>query len=160
MAITKTQMKAGCGVVAIFGAGFCGGVFCLLYAISHIIPLAEGWKSEESKAFVLKHFRGALNLTPEQTEQLRPIVDEALEKRWQLRRDYLAESRRLLEEDYLPRVEAILDESQKEKAHRLMERWKRQQGGKLNPSTGAAESNSSPQATPNEPPTPPPAEKP
>ncbi|MCB1079049.1 MAG: hypothetical protein KDM64_14605 [Verrucomicrobiae bacterium] len=138
------KIKAGCGVVAVFGLGFLLGGLCLLFVILKIVPLSEGWKSDRSKEFVANHLANQLDLTDEQRVQLRPIVDEALERRWKLRRDYLMEDQRLLNEEYFPEVAALLTDKQKEKARKLLERWKRDQKFKIDPSKPDAGAISSP----------------
>lgn len=125
------KIKAGCGVLTVFGLGFTAGVISLLIFIVKVIPLSEGWKSEESKAFVTRRISNQLKLTEEQKREVRPIVDEALETRWNLRREYLLEDRRLLEEEFFPRIGALLDPKQKERGQRLLERWRKEQRFKL-----------------------------
>ena len=87
------KVKAGCGVITVFGLGFGAGVITLLILIVKEIPLSEGWKSDESKAFVTRQISNQLKLTEEQAAEVRPIVEEALEARWALRREYLLEDR-------------------------------------------------------------------
>lgn len=133
------KVKAGCGVLTVFALGFGAGVIALLILIVKVIPLSEGWKSDESKAFITRRISNQLKLTDTQREAVRPLVDEALEKRWALRRQYLLEDRRLLEEEFFPRVGALLDDSQKPRGQKLLERWRQEQRFKLE-SHDAAES--------------------
>ena len=128
---TSTKIKAGCGIVAVFGFGFVLGIVTLLVILVNVIPLSEGWKSEESKQFIADHFKKKLKLTPEQDAEFRPLVYELLERRWELRRDYLEKSRRLLEEEYLARAADILDADQRAQAGKMLARWKRDQSFKL-----------------------------
>lgn len=132
------KLKAGCGVLAVFTLGFFLGVLSLLILLGRVIPLSEGWKSDRSKAFVADHLANQLDLTEDQRARFRPLVDEALERRWQLRRDYLLEDQRLLEEEYFPRIEEWLTEPQKARAAEMLERWRKAQRFKLaNPGSGA-----------------------
>jgi hypothetical protein len=132
MAISN-KLKAGCGVSAVFGLGFFLGAFALLILIVRIVPLSEGWKSEESKRFIENHFAQKLKLSDEQREQFRPILEEALDQRWDLRRQYLLDSQKLLEEEYYPRISEILTEEQQAKAGKMLERWNRDQKFKIEP---------------------------
>lgn len=100
---TSTKFKAGCGILAVFIGGFVLGVISLLVLMGSVIPLAEGWRSEKSKEFVANHFNKQLKLTPEQDKEFRPLVYEALERRWELRRDYLVLSGGVMEKKYLER---------------------------------------------------------
>lgn len=128
---TSTKLKAGCGILAVFAVGFVLGVVSLILIIAGVIPLSEGWKSDESKDYIADHFRNQLKLTPEQDAEFRPLVHEVLERRWELRRGYLLESRRLMEEEYLPRAAKILNQEQQEKAGKMLARWKRDQSFKV-----------------------------
>lgn len=124
---TSTKFKAGCGILAVFIGGFLLGVISLLVLIGSIIPLAEDWKSEKSKAFIAEHFSKQLKLTPEQDEKFRPLVYEALERRWTLRREYLVESRKVMEDDYLERATEILTDEQLTKAKQMLAKWRKDQ---------------------------------
>lgn len=125
------KVKAGCGVFAVFGLGFVIGGFSLLFVIAKVVPLAEGWKSEQSKEFVAEHFANRLKLSDNQREAFRPIVYEALERRWELRREYLLKDLAMMEEEFLPKIDALLDESQRRDARKILERWRREHRGKL-----------------------------
>lgn len=125
------KLKAGCGVFAVFGLGFVLGAFSLLLLIVRTVPLSEGWKSEESKRFIENHFAHKLDLTDEQGERFRPLLDEALDRRWELRRQYLLESKKLLEDEYFPRVAEILTDEQKARSRKMLDRWNRDQEFKL-----------------------------
>lgn len=125
------KIKAGCGVFAVFGLGFVIGGFSLLFIIVKVVPLAEGWKTEQSKEFVAEHFANRLKLTDAQREEFRPIVYEALERRWALRREYLLKDLVMMEEEFLPKIDSLLDESQRQEARKILERWRRDHRGKL-----------------------------
>ncbi|MCB1063798.1 MAG: hypothetical protein KDN20_12850 [Verrucomicrobiae bacterium] len=125
------KIKAGCGVLTVFGLGFGIGVISLLFVIAKVVPLSEGWKSQESKEFVANHIANRLKLTEEQRVEVRPIVEEALESRWTLRREYLMEDRRLMEEVFLPKIDQLLTEEQRERARQMLERWRKDQRLKL-----------------------------
>ena len=119
------KFKAGCGVLTVFGLGFFLGALALLFFFVKLVPLAEGWKSEESKAFIAERFANQLGLDEAQRAQFEPIVREALERRWALRREYLLRDMAMVEDEFLPRVDPILDETQREKARKMLERWRR-----------------------------------
>ena len=122
--VTKTKLKAGCGVAAVFGAGVLCGAIALFLFLVRIIPLSEGWRDEESKAFVTQHLASQLNLTDEQIEQIKPIVSEVLDLRYQTRRTYvLADSE--LTGSGCEKVRPLLTETQKEKAKKEFETWKK-----------------------------------
>lgn len=125
------KIKAGCGVLTVFGLGFGIGVISLLFVIAKVVPLSEGWKSKESKEFVANHIANRLHLTDEQRVEIRPIVEDALESRWTLRREYLMEDRRLMEEVFLPKIDQLLTEEQRERARQMLERWHKDQRLKL-----------------------------
>lgn len=133
------KVKAGCGVLTVFGLGFGLGFLCLLFVLVRVIPLSEGWKSDRSRDFVADHLAKQLKLTDEQRAQFRPIVDEALERRWELRRDYLLEDQRLLEEVYFPKLGELLTEPQKDRAKTMLERWRKNQRFKIAPPETATE---------------------
>ena len=68
----KTKLKAGCGVVTILGLGYVLGFISLFILIVSIVPLAENWKSDESKKYAVDQLANQLKLTDEQREQIRP----------------------------------------------------------------------------------------
>lgn len=120
----KTKWKAGCGLGAVFGAGFLGGAVALFLLLMRIIPLSEGWRDDESKAFVTNHLANQLDLTPEQLEKVRPIVHAALDQRYARRQAYVKEDVALTGEG-LSEILPILTEPQQEKARRIFQRWKK-----------------------------------
>lgn len=119
------KIKAGCGVVTVFGLGFLAGAFSLLVLISKVVPLAENWKTEKSKQFIVEHFANQLKLDESQRAEFEPIVREGLERRWELRREYVLKDQEMVETEVIPRIAEILNEKQKEKAKRMMERWRK-----------------------------------
>ena len=121
----KTKLKAGCGVVTIFGLGYVLGVISLFILIAVIVPLSEGWKSEASRNHIANQLANQLKMTDKQRGQVRPIVNEFLDRSWDLRRDYLKESERLREEKYLPQIDELLTEEQKERLRIVQEKWRR-----------------------------------
>ena len=142
------KIKAGCGVVLVFGLGFFLGAMALLFFIVRIVPLAEGWKSEESKAFIAERFSNQLDLTEAQRAEFEPIVREALERRWSLRREYLLKDMAMVEEEFLPRVDPILTEPQRQKARKMLERWRRDHRFKVSePGAEGEPSSADPGAT-------------
>jgi len=56
------KVKAGCGVLAVFCAGMFCGVIALFIFLIFLIPRSEGWKKNESKDFLAKHFARQLKL--------------------------------------------------------------------------------------------------
>lgn len=127
----KTKLKAGCGVVTIFGLGYVLGVISLFILIAVIVPLSEGWKSDASKKFIADHLANKLEMTDEQREQVRPVINEFLDRRWELRRDYLKGSEVVMEEEYLPRIDAFLTEQQQVKIREVLEDWRSQNQAKI-----------------------------
>ncbi|MFK5922047.1 MAG: hypothetical protein QM496_07695 [Verrucomicrobiota bacterium] len=127
----KTKLKAGCGVITIFGMGFVLGAVSLLILIGVVVPLSEGWKSEASKKFIADHLANKLEMTDEQREQVRPVINEFLDRRWELRRDYLKGSEVVMEKEYLPRIDAFLTEQQQEKMRKILENWRRENQTKI-----------------------------
>ena len=120
----KTKFKAGCGLLAVFGAGcLCGAVALFLFFV-RIIPLSEGWRDEESQEFVTNHLSGQLDLTDEQLEQARPLIHSALDERYERRKAYVKEDIALTGEA-LSKVLPPLTEAQKEKAKQIFQRWKK-----------------------------------
>lgn len=122
----KTKLKAGCGVVALFGLGYVFGVVSLFILISVIVPLSQGWKSEASKKFIADHLANQLKMTEEQREELRPLVNEFLDRRWELRRDYLKGSLTVMEQEYLPRIDGLLTEEQRVEVRKIFDRWRKE----------------------------------
>ena len=127
----KTKLKAGCGVVTIFGLGYVLGVISLFILIAVIVPLSEGWKSDASKKFIADHLANKLEMTDEQREQVRPVINEFLDRRRELRRDYLKGSEVVMEEEYLPRIDAFLTEQQQVKIREVLEDWRSQNQAKI-----------------------------
>lgn len=120
----KTKLKAGCGLLAVFGTGFlCGGVALFLFLV-RIIPLSEGWRDEESKKFVTDHLSNQLDLSDSQLEQARPLIHAALDERYERRKAYVKEDIALTGEA-LSDVLAILTDTQQEKAKQVFQRWKK-----------------------------------
>ena len=120
----KTKLKAGCGLLAVFGAGFLCGLVALFLFLVRIIPLSEGWRDEESKEFVTDHLAGQLDLTDEQLGQVRPLIHAALDERYERRKAYVKEDISLTGRA-LSKILPILTESQQEKAKRIFQRWKK-----------------------------------
>lgn len=120
----KTKLKAGCGLLAVFAAGALVGAVALFLFIVRIIPLSEGWRDEDSKAFVTDHIAKQLDLSEEQLEQARPLVHAALDERYERRKAYVKEDIALTGKA-LAKVLPLLSEPQQEKAHKVFARWKR-----------------------------------
>jgi len=127
----KTKLKAGCGVLSILGLGYVLGFISLFILIVTIVPLAEGWKSDESKKYAADQLANQLKLTDEQREQVRPIVNEFLDRRWDLRRDYLKKSKQLMDDEYIPQFDKLLSEEQKERLKKVQEKWRREHKDKM-----------------------------
>lgn len=121
---TKTKLKAGCGVAAVFGAGFLCGAIALFLFLVRIIPLSEGWRDEESKEFVTKHLARQLKLSAEQIEQVKPVVHEVLDQRYRHRKTYVQADIALTGTGF-ERILPLLTEAQKEKAKTVFENWKK-----------------------------------
>ncbi len=116
------KAKAGCGALLLFSAGMIMGVVALLAILIFLIPRSEGWKREESKEFLAQHFSRKLGLTEAQQTELRPGFDAYLDRRWELRRDYLKEDRRMLEE-YFEEIKPSLNPDQIETGQTVIQRW-------------------------------------
>ncbi len=127
----KTKFKAGCGVVTIFSMGFVLGAITLLILIIVNAKKAEGWKTAASKEYVADHLANKLEMTDEQREQVRPLVNDFLDRRWELRRDYLKSSEKVMEEEYLPRIDKLLTDTQKEKIRKILEDWRHENQAKI-----------------------------
>lgn len=127
----KTKLKAGCGVVTIFGLGYVLGVISLFILIAVIVPLSDGWKSEASKKFIADQLANQLELTDEQREQVRPIVNEFLDRRWELRKEYLNDSEQLMNSEYLPQIDVLLSDEQKQKLQKVHDKWRREHKDKM-----------------------------
>ena len=120
----KTKLKAGCGIAMGFGSGFlCGGLVlaCLLF---WYVPLSEGWKKDESKQFITNHIASRLDLTEEQLEQARPIIHEAIEKRYQ-RLGNFANFDSQVRTDAFEELKLILNDEQIATGEEMLERWNR-----------------------------------
>ncbi len=120
----KTKLKAGCGIAMVFGSGFlCGGLVlaCLLF---WYVPLSEGWKKDESKQFITNHIASRLDLTEEQLEQARPIIHEAIEKRYQ-RLGNFANFDSQVRTDAFEELKLILNDEQIATGEEMLERWNR-----------------------------------
>ena len=120
----KTKLKAGCGLMMVFGTGFLLGALTLFILIARIVPLSEGWRDDESKEFVMNHLANRLDLTEEQIPQIEPIVYEALDQRYQRRKTYLKADIELTGQA-LSKMLPILSDKQKEKAKQIFENWKK-----------------------------------
>jgi hypothetical protein len=121
---TKTKFKAGCGVAAVFGAGFLCGAVALFIFIVRIVPLSEGWRDEESKEFVTRHLARQLDLTDVQVDQVKPVVAEVLEARFHHRRTYVEADIELTGTGF-EKIFPLLTEEQKERAKEVFETWKK-----------------------------------
>lgn len=120
----KAKCKAGCGVAGVFGAGVLCGAIALFLIIIRIIPLAEGWKDEKSREFVMNHLARQLDLTPDQIVKVKPIVEETLDLRYAYRKTY-TESDIELTGKSLGRILPFLTEVQQEKAQKVFANWKK-----------------------------------
>ncbi|MCB1204079.1 MAG: hypothetical protein KDN18_07455 [Verrucomicrobiae bacterium] len=120
----KTKLKAGCGLFAVFGAGFLCGAVALFLFLVRIIPLSEGWHDEESKEFVTNHIASQLKMSEEQVEQARPLIHAALDERFERRKAYVKEDIELTGKA-LSKILPLLSEEQHEKAKKVFERWKK-----------------------------------
>lgn len=120
----KTKYKAGCGLLAVFGAGFLCGAVALFLFLVRIIPLSEGWRDEESKEFVAGHVARQLDLTDEQLEQVRPLIHAALDGRYERRKAYVKDDIALTGQA-MAEILPVLTEAQQEKARQAFQRWKK-----------------------------------
>ncbi len=125
------KVKAGCGVVSIFSLGFLAGAITLFVVIVINVKKAENWKTRESREYISNHFANKLDMTEEQRTKLQPIVDEILERRWEMRRDYIERDIAMVEEKYLPRINKFLTEKQQAKARKLIDKWRLDDAAKL-----------------------------
>ena len=125
------KVKAGCGVISIFGLGFITGAVALFVIIVVNVQKSENWNTKESRNYLTNHFAKKLNLTEEQLTEFKPIVEEILERRWVLRRDYIEVNLSMIEDDFMPRMNEFLTEEQTAKAKVLTERWRRDDASKL-----------------------------
>jgi len=121
---TKTKLKAGCGVAAVFGAGLLCRALALFLCLVRIIPLSEGWRDEESKAFVTRHLARQLDLTEDQVAQVKPVVSEVLEARYRHRKTYV-ESDIEITGDGFEKILPILTDKQRERAKKIFANWKK-----------------------------------
>lgn len=122
--VTKTKFKAGCGVAAVFGAGFLCGAVALFIFIVRIIPLSEGWRDDESKEFVTRHLARQLDLTDVQVDQVKPVVAEVLEARYRHRRTYVEADIELTGTGF-EKILPLLTDEQKERAKKVFANWKK-----------------------------------
>ncbi len=125
------KIKAGCGVVSIFSLGFLAGAITLFVIIIINVKKAENWNTKESREYVGNHFANKLDMTKEQRVKFQPIVDEILERRWEMRRDYIEGDIAMIEGEYLPRVNEILTEEQQAKARKMIDKWRLDDAAKL-----------------------------
>jgi len=121
---TKTKLKAGCGVAAVFGAGILCGALALFLFLVRIIPLSEGWRDDESKAFVTRHLSRQLDLTEAQVAKVKPVVSEVLEARYRHRKSYVESDIEITGEGF-ERILPILVDKQKERAKKIFVNWKK-----------------------------------
>ncbi len=131
MSRKKTILKAGCGVITLLGMGFVLGAISLLILIIVSVTIAEDWKSDSSKNHAVKQLTNQLELTEEQVEKVRPIVYEFLDRRWDLRRDYLRDSDQMMVDEYLPQIDELLNDEQKEKLKKVQDKWREEHKGKM-----------------------------
>lgn len=119
----RTKLKAGCGLVSVFLVGAFCGALVLFFVLVRVIPLSEGWRDEESKAFVMSHLANRLKLTEEQLEQIRPITYAALDERYIRRKTYVNDDIEITEKAF-EEIKPILNEEQLKRAERVFENWK------------------------------------
>lgn len=116
------RFKAGCGITAVFGAGFLIGAICLFVLLIWIVPLSEGWRADESKEFITNHLARQLELTPEQIKEAKPIIFEALDQRNRARKAFIDEDIALTAAAF-EEIKPILTKEQQEKAATMLKRW-------------------------------------
>ncbi|MDC0258908.1 hypothetical protein OAK43_01610 [Verrucomicrobiales bacterium] len=125
------KAKAGCGVIFVFGLGFVAGLVATFVIIIGIVQKSENWKTPESKEFIACHVGKQMELDEDQMKQFQPIVNEILERRWDMRRDYIEQDQQMIEDEYFPRISAFLSEEQRKKGMEMVKRWRRQNASKL-----------------------------
>jgi len=124
----KKRLGFGCGIFTLLGIGFvAGAIFALALAIN-IDRKTSNWRSEESRQFVTNHFQKYLHLTPEQRDQIEPIIGEGLNKRWQLRREYNENTDRMFVEEFIPQISKFLNPEQNEKLEKRLAEWRKENG--------------------------------
>lgn len=122
----KRRLGFGCGIITLLGMGFvAGGIFSLI-AVGAFFNKANNWKSEESKRIVVNHFVQFLKLTPEQKQQIEPIIQEGLDQRWQMRHEYYEKTDLMFVEDYIPRLHEILTPEQRERLNQRLLKWRKE----------------------------------
>lgn len=119
----RTKLKAGCGLLSVFLIGALCGALGLFLILVRVIPLSEGWRDEESKAFVMSHLASRLKLTEEQLKEIRPIAYAALDERYARRKTYVNADIEITEKAF-QEMKPILDEEQLKRAERVFENWK------------------------------------
>jgi len=119
---TKTRLKAGCGLLLVFAAGFLCGIIALFVLLVRVIPLSEGWKADDSKQFIANHIAKRLDLSEAQEATIRPLIHEGLDERWRMRREYILRDRDFVE-NQMVEIETHLDDAQKKKIRRIFANW-------------------------------------
>ena len=135
------KIKAGCGVIFVFGLGFFAGLVATFVIILGIVKKSEDWKTPESKEFIARHVGKQMELDESQMEQFQPIVNEILERRWDMRRDYIENDQKMIEDEYFPRISEFLNEEQRKKGLKMVEQWRRQNASKLNEERSVSEND-------------------
>ena len=125
------KAKAGCGVIFVFGLGFVAGLVATFVIIIGIVQKSENWKTPESKEFIACHVGKQMELDEDQMKRFQPIVNEILERRWDMRRDYIEQDQQMIEDEYFPRISAFLSEERRKKGMEMVKRWRRQNASKL-----------------------------
>ena len=122
----KRRLGFGCGIFTLLGMGFVAGCIFVLIAVGGFFKKANDWKSEESKSIVVNHFVQLLKLTPEQKQQIEPIIREGLDERWQLRSKYNEQTDLLFVETYVPRLHEFLTPEQRERLNKRLLQWRKE----------------------------------
>lgn len=86
---------------------------------------ANDWKSEESKRIVVNHFAQFLELTPEQKQQIEPIIREGLDRRWQMRNEYREQTDLMFVEEFMPRLHEFLTTEQRQRLKDRLLQWRK-----------------------------------
>lgn len=122
----KRRLGFGCGIFTLLGMGFVAGGIFVLIAVGGHLKKANDWQSEESKGIVVNHFVQLLKLTPEQKQQIEPIIREGLDERWQLRSKYNEQTDLLFVDTYVPRLHEFLTPEQRERLSERLLQWRKE----------------------------------
>ena len=121
------RWKIWLGIAALFLSGVVIGASVTAYLVKKRVGHWRGNNIEHASQHSFERLTRALELTPEQQEQIRPIVRETHKKLFELRRSARPKAREIIQ-SHARQIAELLEPKQKKKFRKILEKMREKKG--------------------------------